>query len=435
MANAQWTPVSISTLLDTAAWKNVYVISSIVRKYPLLAYFWFNIPNHYKEAILWDKLSYNDAASIDFKQVNWIKPTLSEDGSKISWYEASTFSNIQLISANSITTDVVLADVKWFAVWDVVLTVPWSLSAGTRVQAKITWINTWTKTVTLNSAVNVKTWDKLMFLYPSFTYNTKVTRTVAEDDATPVTTYLQKFGWSFSYDIQELNKVYLFTDASQKVKNKLAQATNQAINNFAYAFYNGRNIAWANAETDGLERVIAEKAAKWENVVRTITWATDADKIKFIQDMLVDASSAQVYIGNEQPTWIINDKMVQFLSSLLQSSIQHQNMVEKEIDWGLKTFSSPFYKNINFIVDQTLNQLYPFTSVWFLVPKHLISFMSPTYDIPDTAWVQKTYSNNWFKMVKQPITTGDSAEWTLEQWIANIFAWQSYTNSYMKFTV
>jgi hypothetical protein len=60
-------------------------------------------------------------------------------------------------------------------------------------------------------------------------------------------------------------------------------------------------------------------------------------------------------------------------------------MVEKDIDWGLKTFSSTRFRSINFIVDQTINQLDPVKSVCYLLPKHLISFATKMYDVPDAA--------------------------------------------------
>lgn len=434
--DAQGTPVSLGALLDTQAGKNIYVVTSIIRKYPLLAYLGFNIPNHYKQSILDDKLTYEEAGKINFKEIWNIRPTMSEDGSKVTWYEATSFANVQKIAADTASwteEQITLVDVKWFAVWDVVVTIPASWSAWTRVQAKITAINASTKVVTLNADASVAAWDSLMFLYPSFEFNTKVSRTVADDDATPITTYFQKFGWSLTYNIQEINKVYLFEDAAWKIKNKLSQTTNQAINNFAYTWYMWRNISWANAETDGLVRVIAEKVANGEAVNIQITWASDAAKIAVIQNMLTQACSSPVYMSNEQPTWIVNEKMIWELSKLLQSSVVYNDFVTKDIDWGLKAFSSPFYKWITFIVDQSLNSLYPVTAQGFLIPKHLVSFMTPFYDTPDAAWVHKTYTANWFKLIKQPVTTWDSVEFTLELWIANIFAGQSYPNSYMSF--
>lgn len=434
--DAQWSAVALSTLLETQAGKNIYVVTSVIRKYPLLAYLWFNIPNNYKQAILDDKLTYEEAGKINFKEIGNIRPTMSEDGSKVTWYEAQSFANAQEIASNTVWWSeelVVLTDVKGFAVWDVVLTVPATWSVWTRVQAKITAINSGTKTITLNADASVKAWDKLLFLYPSFTFNTKVERTVADDDATPITTYFQKFGWSLSYNIQDLNKVYLFQDGKARIARKFSEVTNQAINNFAVTWYMWRNISGTTAETDGLERVIAEKVANWESVDITISWANDAAKISAIQNMLAQACSAPVYMWGEQPTGIVNELMVWELSKLLQSSVVYNDFITKDIDWGLKAFSSPFYKGITFIVDQTLNVLYPNTTVWYLLPKHLVSFMTPTYDTPDMAGVQKTYTANGFKLIKQPTVTWDSQEFTLEMWIANIFAGQSYENSYMKF--
>jgi hypothetical protein len=71
MANAvNTTPISINDYLSGhILGQNLRVITSFVRKYPLLTYMGFNIPNHYKESILSDSLSYEDAQQINFKEV------------------------------------------------------------------------------------------------------------------------------------------------------------------------------------------------------------------------------------------------------------------------------------------------------------------------------------------------------------------------------
>ena len=427
--------VALWSILDTYLGRNVYVISTIVRDYPMLAYLGFNIPNHFKESILSESLKYEDAKTINFKAIGQIKPTMSSDGKAISWYEVSTFANVQKISATTASTSIVLVDVKGMAVWDVVITIPAVWSVGTRSQVKITAINVGTKTLTVDAAVNSIVGDSLQVLYSVFTFNTKLTRTVADDSAIPVTTYFQKFGWYVIYDIQDLNTVYLLKDWEQNIKIKFAQSINQAINQFAYTWYTGRNISGANAETDGIERVIAEKVANGESTAVVAITGTDIQKVAAIIAMLTDAAKAAVYTGNEQPTSVINTSMQGAMAGLLQSNVIYQNFIESSIEWGLKVFTSPFFKNINFLVDKTLDQLYPVTNVGYVFPKHLVSFMSPMYDVPDAAWIVKKYTNNGFKMIKQAVTNGDSVEFTFEQWIANIFAGQTIPGTYKKFTM
>jgi hypothetical protein len=54
------------------------------------------------------------------------------------------------------------------------------------------------------------------------------------------------------------------------------------------------------------------------------------------------------------------------------------------------------------------------------------------YDVPDAAWVVKTYNSNGFKVIAQPVVTDDTKEFTTELWLANVFAWQTFPFSYMK---
>jgi hypothetical protein len=67
-------------------------------------------------------------------------------------------------------------------------------SGGTEVQTTITAINTTTKVLTLQVAVDVEVGDKLLFVAPKLTIGNKVTRTVADPDSKTVITYFQKYG-------------------------------------------------------------------------------------------------------------------------------------------------------------------------------------------------------------------------------------------------
>jgi hypothetical protein len=52
---------------------------------------------------------------------------------------------------------------------------------------------------------------------------------------------------------------------------------------------------------------------------------------------------------------------------------------EKEIMFALQAYSSPFFKNVQFIVSHTLNRLEPYNSVAYVFPKHLATFKTPQY--------------------------------------------------------
>jgi len=432
------TPISVQSYLDeNVLGKNLRVISSIVRKFPMLAYFGFSIPNHYKDSILSDSLTYEEAQSINFKDIGgWIKPMMSKDGKSVEWYEVGAFGYSQAVdtTVSVAATSVVMESVKGFEVGDVVLFIPAVGSVNwVRATREITAINT--LTLTLDSAITVDAGDTVKYLYSTHTAGAKITRGTSEDDGLRVTTYFQKYGWNFEYTQDELNTTYLFADTSRRVKNKLSETINLAINNFAYTFYYGRNVSGAKAETQGLETLLAEKVANGETTV-VRDWSTglanDAAKVAAVMDFITSANTAPVYQGSEQPTFIANELMISALSQLLQSWVVYQQFVEKEIDWGIKVFSSPFFKNVSMLVDQSLNLLYPDTSVIYALPKHLVSFTTKMYDTPDVAGVVKTYNSNGFAVIPQPVVTNDVKEFTIEMWMANIFAGQTFTNSYMK---
>lgn len=434
------TPISVQGYLDeNVLGKNLRVISSIVRKFPMLAYFGFNVPNHYRDSILSDSLTYEEAQTINFKEVGgWIKPMMSKDGRAVQWYEVGSFGYTQLVdtTVSVANANVVMESVVWFEVGDVVLFIPAAGSVnGVRATREITAINTGTATLTFDATITVDAGDTVKYLYSTHTTGQKITRGTSEDSGKLVTTYFQKYGGNFTYTQDELNTTYLFADTSRRVKNKLSDTINLAINNFAYTFYYGRNVSGVKAETQGLETLLAEKVANGETTV-VRNWssglANDAAKIAAVQSFITDSNTAPVYQGSEQPTIIANELMISALSKLLQSGVVYQQFVEKEIDWGIKVFSSPFYKNVSMLVDQTLNLLYPTTSVMYALPKHLVSFTTKMYDTPDVAGVVKTYNSNWFKVISQPVVTDDEKEFTIEMWIANVFAGQTFPNSYMK---
>jgi len=67
---------------------------------------------------------------------------------------------------------------------------------------------------------------------------------------------------------------------------------------------------------------------------------------------------------------------------------------EKEIEFGLQSYSSPFFRNVQFIVSHTLNRLEPVNSVAYVFPKHLVSFKTPEYQsVTETGALVKTPVN------------------------------------------
>ena len=61
---------------------------------------------------------------------------------------------------------------------------------------------------------------------------------------------------------------------------------------------------------------------------------------------------------------------------------------DKQIEFGLTSYSSPFFRNVQFITSHTLNKLEPYRSRSYVFPKNLVTFKTPEYQSVNEAGVK-----------------------------------------------
>lgn len=430
---------TISALLEKT--RTLQVINAWIRDYPELMYVGMYLPNMFTD---WGKmktqLTYAEQKAISFKSIGALEATMSVNANEVVWYEAGLYLEEAEITADNTADNTIVVDaasIKFFKVGDVVVVKPGLWSSTAEVQAEITAINTSTNTITLDTAVTALAGDRLVFAYNLITYWTEISRGVAESDVTPVKTYFQTFGESMEFDSNEINQTRLLVDAKEYVKGKFSVAINSANNRFAKAFYLGRNVAGTRSETQGLEAVVQEIEARdgAGSAIVSFSGITDTKaKAKKLVETINKFATAPVYMGGEVPTIYVNDTFISKLSEIMFDMANYMTLKEKDIEFGLQSYSSPFFRNVQFIVSHTLNRLEPFKSVAYIFPKHLVTFKTPQYQSVNEQGALVTNKVGWYTVMKMPQVSPDKVKYTAQMRIANVFAGQSFKNSYGRIT-
>ena len=441
MTAVQSTVTDAQTILDNVTQKGLQVINSWIRDFPELMYVGLFLPNVYKDGGKMKRggLTYQEQKALNFKSIGALETDMTVNKNEVVWYEAQAFSEKALITtANliaNVDVEVSAATIKYLAVDDVIVLKPWIGSTTVEVQAVVTAINTITNVVTLDTAVECDVDDVLMFAYNRITHGTEITRGSTDSDITPVRVYFQKFGGSAEFDSQEINQTRLFVDAAEYVKSKFSIVINRSNNNFARAFYLGRNLAGTKSETQWLDALIAEKEAR-EGVGSAIidfTWvAAGKDKAKKLVEVINRLCTAPVYTGNEVPTIYCNYNFITNLSEIMFEMWNFYTLNDKVIDFNLTEYSSPYFKNVKFIVSHTLNTLHANKSIAYAFPKHLVTFKAPEFQSVNEAGA--LIKTNWtgYQILKMPQTSVDFVKYTAQLTIANIFGGQTFANTYAR---
>lgn len=436
------TPVVTKDVLHKVLWKGVGFMTSYIREYPWFAYLGFWPANWYKMA---RNINGNQAGAMfqlenmqdaQFSKISKIESTLTEDGKKITWYEWDSFTTSSEVTADTVVgseTEIEVESVAGFAVNDYVRTIPAAWSAGTEAQFTVISINSVNKIITVNANANVVDGDKLMFVAPKLTLGNKVERTVADPDAKTVTTYFQKFGGSVELVAEDLNKTRLLTDVKTYISNEFNKPKMQILENIINTWFFGQNNGGTAPEAQGIVTVIAEREARGQTSKFDLSSkTTDKAKLEELQRILNLASTAPVYTGSEKPTVFCNTAFSSVVSGLFKHDVQYQNLSPKTIEYGLESLSTPYFRNINFIVLPEIDRIYGETTKAFVFPKELVSFRVPENELVNESGVAVKTQANRFSVIPQPIVTNDFREYTFEYKLANIFAGQSYDNAYMQ---
>lgn len=443
MSNAAQTGSTTTpqSILDNVTQKGLQVINAWIRDFPELMYVGLYLPNYYKDGGKMKRgtLTYAEQKSLNFKSIGSLETDMTINKNEVVWYEANSFIERASITAANVTADptveVSATQIKFFAAGDVVVVKPGVGSSTPEVQATVLTVNTTTNVVTLDTNVVCAIGDILMFAYNLIEHRTEISRGVADSDVTPVRVYFQKFGGSFDFDSQEINQARLMVDAQEYVKSKFSIVINRSNNNFARAFYLGRNIAGAKSETQGLDALIAEKEAR-DGVGSAIIDFTGVvagkAKAKKLVQVINKLCTAPVYNGNEMPTFYVNYEFITNLSEIMFDMGNQYNLQDKAIDFDLTEYSSPYFKNVKFIVSHTLNTLHPTKSIAYAFPKHLVTFRVPEFQSVDANGALVKTQATGYSVLKMPQTSVDYVKYTAQMTIANIFGGQTFENTYAK---
>lgn len=420
------TPQSI---LDNVTAKGLQVINAWIRDFPELMYVGLYLPNYYKDGgkMKRGQLTYQEQKALNFKSIGSLETDMTIAKNEVTWYEANSFiERAAITAANSpadVTVTVSAAQSLYFAAGDVVVVKPGVGSSTTEVQATVVSVNTTTGVVTLDTSVACAIDDILMFAYNLIEHKVEISRGVHDADVTPVRVYFQKFGGSFDFDSQEINQSRLMVDAQEYVKSKFSIVINRSNNNFARAFYLGRNIAGSKSETQGLNALIAEKEARdgAGSAIFDFAGLTGKAKAKKLVQVINQLCTAPVYTGNEVPTFYVNYEFITNLSEILFDMGNFYTLQDKMIDFDLTEYSSPYFKNVKFIVSHTLNTLYTIGSMAFAFPKHLVTFRVPEFQSVDANGTLVKSQSTGYSVLKMPQTSVDYVKYTAQMTIANIF--------------
>lgn len=440
MSNAVLTAetASIGSILEKTT--TLMTINAWVRDYPELMYVGLYLNNMYADGWTLRKwgLTYAQQKQLSFKNIGSLDATMVVAQNEVTWYEAGLYTEETAITKANATalTDVEIPakDIQYFKVNDVVALKPKLGSTTTEVQAKITAVNTTTNVVTLDTAVECVIWDRLLFLFNSITYGTEITRGIGSGAATPVRTFFQTFGESVEFDSNEINQTRLLVDAKQYVTSRFATSINLCNNRFAKAFYTARNVAWANSETQGMDAVIEEiEARDWAGSAKVdfSSYTTGKAKALALVDIINRACSAPVYNWAEVPTVFVNNAAITSLSAIKFDMANYFTLDQKEIEFGIQAYSSPFFRNVQFIVSNTLNKLEPFKSKMYMFPKHLVTFKTPQVQTVNEQGALITNKVGWYNVMKMPQVSPEKVKYTASMRIANVFAGQSFRNTYI----
>lgn len=431
---------NVQTVLDKVTKKGLQVINSWIRDFPELMYVGMFLPNYYKDGGMLKRggLTYAEQKALNFKSIGAIEADMTIEKNEVVWYEAGAYTERALLTAPSTastTITIAAGDTRYFAKDDVVVIKPKAGWITATQQRTIVSVNTGTGEIVLDSAVTAVANDILMFAYNLIEHGKEISRSAADTDVTPVRVYFQKFGGSAEFDSQDINQTRLMNDAQEYVKSKFAIVINRSNNNFARAFYLGRNVTGAFSETQGLEALITEKEARdgtGSCIIDFTGVVAGKDKAKKLVQVLNEASTAPVYTGSEVPTVFCNYQFITALSEVMYDMGNFFTLQDKSIEFGLTEYSSPYFKNVKFIVSHTLNNINPNESVAYVFPKHLVTFRVPEFQSVNEAGALVKTNATGYAVLKMPQTSVDKVKYTAQMTIANIFAGQTFANTYKK---
>ncbi len=378
------------------------------------------------------------------KEIN-VKIAYHDADGAITFYDKINGKNQQKITAASTTDEVVVEAIAGYAVGDTVLTVPGRTAGGTRTKAKILGIDPNTKTITLDTNIDVVVGDALLRLFFAQERCNAITRNADNYIVFENKAYFIKIPRRVEFCEDELNKQYLFfADAQKYVQDKFANSLTEILDDVCGAFWMGGNISGATGETLGIETIIADRQTASgvavghpdSPIIDASAWTTDDQKIKGIAGVVERASKSGIYNGTEKITFVVNSQMWSALQFLDREKVQITTMEVKNITVGVQTLGFSWLPKVQFMHDWKLDELYPYESVAFVLPIHVISIRTKENAevVNENGLIKKNVTNK-IRVTKLPVQdTDDISVFLMTYTFAVLPGGASVKDAYLKVT-
>lgn len=427
--------------------QGVYILTPYFNEFNFFSYMGFGSENFFmyeralknSEAMRFEtKVDAKAITDLQFKALWELESTISEDGKSVSWYEQGIYNTRSTITTDTITSAVIVESAERFAVGQLVSTAPVGASVGTEVTAKVTAINLVTDTVTLGTAVNAKVGDQLVIIQQVQTIGAKVVGAYTGPKSDKLNSVYGKYGAEIEFEVAEVNTTRFFASPRTYVDNKIKLNAIKIYNEMANSWFKGTNVAGNEPIAEGIQHVIDQRDANGlpsKKLLTTALYTDEQGKLEAFQDLLDLCAQAPVYM-NDEPIVICNQAFAtKFASSLraLDRQIDNDSHIA-HFQYGLKTISSPFIGNKGVIIVKQMNHLYHGATA-FILPKALVTFKQPAFTlVHDNTGAANVVPHAPGKIiiVKQPTVTADRISSTMEYYVANLFAGQTYENTYYR---
>ena len=426
--------------------KGVYIVTPYFRDYNFFSYLGFGSENFY----LYDKALKNSEAmkyetkfdasaftNLQFKPLGELEGTVSDDGKAVRWYEQGFFNaKSSITTAVTAGTAIIVADIERFAVDQLVATQPAAWSIGTETTAKVTAVDLVTSTVTVDVAVTATANDYLIIIQQLQTVGSAVVGTYTGLKDKKLFSVFGKLGSTIEFALSEVNTQRFFMSPSTYMDNKIKLASVKIYTEMANVFFKGTNVLGIKPISEWLDHVVAERDANALTSIVNLNQATEELKLDNFADTCDLAAQSPIYM-NEEPVIIANQAFASKFASALRkvNSVRYMDKSPAALEYGLKTITTPFTNNKEVIIVKQMNNIYGNKPTAFIIPKHLITFKQPLYTlVPWADWTPTAITNAPGKILILPETqvTWDKIKANMEYYIANLFAWQTYDNSYFR---
>ena len=363
--------------------------------------------------LMFDKSNFDTAKNgvqsiLQFKNIPQFH-TLSEDWVSVMWWEeiealqeayvdqASTWNVVKIKTQSSIQRFFVKDSILIFSTSDT------DACCSTETNAIITAVDILNLTLTLNKAVNVKAWDRILRMFNTIQQCEEFENQATLNPTDYFRSYYQYFGWKLEFTNDELNISYATPGWAEDVIRAKMQSMYQILfMDVGNAYWRGLNIKevkWVQAaQTMWVLPSIYKQVELGKNFVHDLRLKTvDLAKVKALNSIFMEAQKAQVEWVDSTLVVAGNNKFWEALSKLNTAWNQLTGTIPvrdnaKEIAFEVRVVNTVLGR-IEFYCDFFLEYYYPNKSFAVVMPKNMSAMYMPMNQRP-------VFSAGWVTMEK-----------------------------------